>query len=113
MTFLRWDTGGAICCQANWQTKAYDCHAIPSSNALWIIAGEALRRKLPKDAQEALDRCEKDGKTGSKEYQDAVNADYAWYLYTVDPVPQPLDRAVEWLKDPTVYLTMLVCRIRL
>ncbi len=81
----------------------------PASNKLWMEAGEVLRRKLPQDVQDTLDRCEKEGKTESKEYQDAVKVYYSRFLCTIDPMPEALQKSFGWLeKDPTVYLTMLV-----
>lgn len=81
----------------------------PASNKLWIEAQEILRRKLPQDVQDVLDRCERDGKTDSKEYQDAVSVYYSRFLCTLDPMPEALRKSFEWMeKDPTVYLTMSV-----
>lgn len=81
----------------------------PASGTLWMEAGEVLRRKLPQDVQDTLDRCEKEGKTESKEYQDAVKIYYSHFLCTIDPMPEALQKSFEWMeKDPTVYLTMLV-----
>lgn len=79
----------------------------PASMDLWVEAQEVLRRKLPQDVQDTLDKCEREGKTDSKEYQDAVLVYYSHYLCTIQPMPEPLAKSFEALeKDPTVYYTM-------
>ncbi|KAF5347294.1 hypothetical protein D9756_009976 [Leucocoprinus leucothites] len=79
----------------------------PVSNELWIQAQEILRRKLPQETQDVLDRCEREGKTESQEYQAAVQAYYSRFLCTLNPMPEPLIASFGWLeKDPTVYFTM-------
>lgn len=79
----------------------------PASMDDWIKAQEAHRRKLPQNVQDALDRCEKEGKTDSKEYQDAVNVYYSHHLCRVSPMPELLQQSFAGLEqDPTVYFTM-------
>lgn len=79
----------------------------PASSDLWMKTQEVLRRKLPQDVQDALDRCEREGKTDSKEYQDAVSVYYSRFLCTLHPMPEALLKSFEWMeKDPTVYHTM-------
>jgi len=79
----------------------------PASSKLWMEAQEVLRRKLPQDVQDALDSCEKEGKTDSKEYQDAVQIYYSRFLCTINPMPEALQKSFGWMeKDPTVYHTM-------
>jgi len=79
----------------------------PASMDDWIKAQEAHRRKLPQNVQDALDRCEKEGKTDSKEYQDAVNVYYSHHLCRLSPMPELLQLSFAGLEqDPTVYFTM-------
>ncbi|KAF9447767.1 proline imino-peptidase [Macrolepiota fuliginosa MF-IS2] len=79
----------------------------PASNKLWIEAQEVLRRKLPQDVQDVLDTCEREGKTDTKVYQNAVGVYYSRFLCTLAPMPESLQKSFEWMeKDPTVYLTM-------
>lgn len=79
----------------------------PCSGALWMEAQEVLRKKLSQDVQDILDKCEREDKTESKEYQDAVAVFYSRFLCTLDPMPEPLQESMRYIeKDPTVYLTM-------
>ncbi|XP_006455951.1 hypothetical protein AGABI2DRAFT_210618 [Agaricus bisporus var. bisporus H97] len=77
------------------------------SGALWLEAQAVLRKRLPQDVQDALDRCEKEGTTDSKEYQEAVAVFYARFLCTLDPMPGPMQESFRCMEtDPTVYHTM-------
>jgi len=81
----------------------------PATMTDWIEAQMVHRRKLPQDIQDVLDRCEKEGTTDSKEYQDAVNVYYSYHLCRVSPMPELLQQSFSELeKDPTVYFTMSV-----
>jgi len=79
----------------------------PASMKRWAIAAERLRARLPKDVQDALTRNEENGTTDSEEYQAAVQVYYENFLCRMQPLPDDLVAALEWLaKDQTVYLTM-------
>lgn len=79
----------------------------PTSMDHWIKAQEVLRRTLPQDVQDALDKGEQEGTTDSKEYQSAVNVYYSYFLCRIAPMPEKLTESFGWLeKDPTVYFTM-------
>jgi proline-specific peptidase len=81
----------------------------PASIPLWLEAQDVHRKTLPQDVQDTLDRCEKEGKTESKEYQDAVAVFYSRFLCRISPFPESLQESFRWLeKDPTVYFTMSV-----
>jgi len=73
----------------------------------WIKAAEKLKARLPKDVQEVLDRCERDGKTATEEYEKAVEVFYRRHLCRVKPWPRDVEGALANIKDDsTVYLTM-------
>ncbi|KAF5347306.1 hypothetical protein D9756_009941 [Leucocoprinus leucothites] len=79
----------------------------PASLDLWIENQKVLRRKLPQAVQDTLEKCEREGMTDSKEYQDGINVYSSHFLCTVDPMPEPLKASFEALvKDPSVYFTM-------
>ncbi|KXN87293.1 L-amino acid amidase [Leucoagaricus sp. SymC.cos] len=79
----------------------------PTSMDLWIKAQDVLRKRLPQDVQDALDKNERDGTTDSKEYHDAVGVFYSQFLCRLNPMPELLQQSFGWLeKDPTVYFTM-------
>ena len=79
----------------------------PSDMKVWVATANKLREKLPKDVQETLDRCEKEGKTDSKEYEEAVQAFYDRHLCRIVPWPQELSDAFAFVgEDNTVYDTM-------
>ena len=68
----------------------------------------ALRAKLPRDVQDTLDRCERDGDYESKEYESAVQVFYRRHLCLKEPWPAPeVEAALGWFaKDATTYGTM-------
>ena len=80
----------------------------PASIPLWIEVTGRLRESLPREVQEVLDRCEREGRTESKEYEEAVEVFYRRFLCRVEPWPaQEVEAALRWLsEDPTVYGTM-------
>lgn len=79
----------------------------PSDMKVWVSAANRLREKLPNDVRETLDRCEKEGRTESKEYEEAVNYYYGLHLCRVDPWPQELIDSLAMVgEDNTVYDTM-------
>lgn len=79
----------------------------PSDMKVWVKVGAELREQLPKDVRETLDRCEREGKTDSKEYNDAIMFFYGRYLCRIDPFPKELMDSLAYLdEDNTVYETM-------
>lgn len=74
---------------------------------LWVEAQNKLRRTLPKEVQDVMDRCEKNGSTESDEYQGAMLEYYSRFLCRLDPVPEEImDGLGELGKDPTPYSVM-------
>lgn len=69
-----------------------------------------LRKQLPKDVQEVLDRAEETKDFTSPEYEAAVEVFYKRHLSLSRPWPPPeVQSALDWFaKDPTVYGTMYV-----
>jgi L-proline amide hydrolase len=79
----------------------------PASIPLWVEETGRLRRLLPADVQDTLDRNEAAGTTDSEEYKQAVTQFYERHLCRVVPFPEPLQRTFDLLdEDPTVYHTM-------
>ncbi|EIN10808.1 proline iminopeptidase [Punctularia strigosozonata HHB-11173 SS5] len=79
----------------------------PASMKMWVVAANKLRLELPQDVQDALTKHETDGTTDSKEYQDAMDVFYAKHVIRINPMPQDVKDAFDWIaKDPTVYHTM-------
>ena len=81
----------------------------PASMELWVKACDRLRDGLPKEVQNTLKKHEADGTTDSEEYEEAVGVFYAKHLCRVQPMPEDLQRGLDWIKkDDTVYYTMQV-----
>jgi len=79
----------------------------PASMSDWIVAAEGLRKQLPTDVQSVLDRCEREERTETEEYEKAVMEFYKRHVCRVWPFPGDVDDTFESLKrDPTVYHTM-------
>lgn len=79
----------------------------PASMAMWGAVAGKLRGELPLDVQATLAKCEKDGTTDSKEYEDAVMVFNRKHLCRVDPwPPECLEMMDNLKKDDTVYHTM-------
>lgn len=79
----------------------------PASMVQWVKTANRLREGLPKDVQDTLTRCEKEGKTDTKEYEEAVMVFYKKHVIRIEPWPQPvLDSFTQLEADPTVYHTM-------
>lgn len=78
----------------------------PADMKDWTACAEKLRRQLPQDVQDALDKGEREDKTDAKEYTDAVEVFYKKHLCRLDPWPQDVSDAFKLLEeDNTVYLT--------
>lgn len=79
----------------------------PASMHTWVATADELRKRLPKDVQETLTRCEKEGHTDTEEYEKAVEVFYERFVCRVVPFPEELTASFGQLKkDDTVYLTM-------
>lgn len=79
----------------------------PASMDLWVAGAGALRRRLPAEVREALDRHEAAGTVEDPEYLAAVDAFYARHLCRVQPAPADLVATLAQTEaDPTVYRTM-------
>ena len=80
----------------------------PSDIPTYAKAGLRLRSQLPKDVQDVLDRCEKNGDMESEEYKKAEMFYYLRHLCRVDPWPKELNDAFALVEeDDTVYKTMM------
>ncbi|KAJ4289600.1 hypothetical protein N0V90_010929 [Kalmusia sp. IMI 367209] len=74
----------------------------------WRIGISALRKALPQDVQQVLDRAEHTKKFESPEYEAAVEVFYKRHLSLSKPWPsKEVQAALDWFaKDPTTYGTM-------
>ncbi|TKA31608.1 hypothetical protein B0A50_01685 [Salinomyces thailandicus] len=79
----------------------------PSDMVQWVEVAAKLRQALPTAVRETLDRCEREGRTDTEEYEQAVAHYYARHVCRILPNPAELTAAFENLKkDNTVYETM-------
>lgn len=79
----------------------------PASMALWVKGANELRKGLPQEVQDALNKHEAAGTTTDPEYIAATNEFYKRHVCRIDPMPQSLIDVFAWMeKDPTVYSTM-------
>jgi len=79
----------------------------PASVELLLKGEEALRAALPKDVRETIERCEREGRTDSKEYDDALEVYRKRHICRIEPLPEELNIARRHLQeDPTVPKTM-------
>lgn len=79
----------------------------PADMTDWVKAAEKLRARLPKDVQEVLERCERNERTDSEEYEKAVEVFYRRHVCRVNPWPKDVEDALANIKrDSTVYMTM-------
>jgi len=79
----------------------------PASMIDFQAAVNVLRKKLPADVQEVLDRCEREGTTETEEYEKAVEVFNDRHLCRLKPTPEDLVRSFAALKeDHTVYGSM-------
>ncbi|KAI2626991.1 proline-specific peptidase [Hypomontagnella submonticulosa] len=79
----------------------------PASFPLFVEYGKQLRAALPADVSEALEAGDRDGNYESPEYEKASAVFYKRYVCSLDPLPEPVTKAFENLKnDSTAYLTM-------
>ncbi|KAL8786253.1 MAG: hypothetical protein Q9195_008277 [Heterodermia aff. obscurata] len=79
----------------------------PASVELLLVGANKLRKELPADVQEVLERCEREGDFESEEYEQAFLVFFKRHLCRLEPVPGGIGIALGHLKeDPTVYQTM-------
>ena len=79
------------------------------SITIWTDTQNELRRTLPQDVQDTMERCEKEGTTDSEDYQAAMGLYYSKFVCRLDPMPQEiLDSLALIQEDPTVYSIMFV-----
>lgn len=79
----------------------------PASMFIWSDVNGKLVDALPERQREILKRCERDGTTDSKEYEEATEFFYHQHLCRVDPFPDEIEQTFAAIKnDDTVYLTM-------
>lgn len=79
----------------------------PSSMVLWVESCNSLRKDLPRDIDEALERHEKDGTYKDPEYEEAVMFFYKKHLCRVVPFPDYVMDSLKLLEeDDTTYFTM-------
>lgn len=82
----------------------------PADIKLWVGAQNRLRKLLPQDVQNTMEKHEKSGTTESEEYQKAMGIFYEHFLCILKPMPEPISHGfAEIAKDPTSQLTMSVC----
>ncbi|KAI1423432.1 proline-specific peptidase [Xylaria sp. FL1777] len=79
-----------------------------ASMDVWRVGITALRKQLPQDVQEVLDRAEETLEFESPEYEAAVEVFYKKHLSLARPWPaKEVQAALDWFtKDPTTYGTM-------
>lgn len=79
----------------------------PSDMKVWVQTANRLRKELPQDVQVTLDRCEREGKTDTEEYEEAVTVFYNRHACRLEPWPKEILDSFGYLKeDSTVYETM-------
>jgi proline-specific peptidase len=76
----------------------------PASVELVLKGEEALRAGLPKDVRETIERCEREGREDSKEYQDALKVYKKRHMCRLEPpLPEEIQLAYKHMaEDPTV-----------
>ena len=79
----------------------------PASMVLWVEACNELRKQLPRDVDETLEKHEKDKTYDDPEYEAAVEFFYKRHVCRIFPFPKDLVDSIEGVKeDDTVYFTM-------
>ncbi|EMD37828.1 hypothetical protein CERSUDRAFT_136695 [Gelatoporia subvermispora B] len=80
----------------------------PAAMDLWSKGTRALMEGLPSDIREVIERCEREGKTDTPEYEEATSVFYNKHVCRLSPWPEGLQAAFgEMSKDPTVYRAMV------
>ena len=79
----------------------------PASMQLWVEEANRLRRELPREVQETLDRHEQDGTTSHPDYLKATMNFYERHVCRVVPFPSEVTSSFDQIgRNPTVYNTM-------
>jgi len=79
----------------------------PASMELWVESCNGLRKGLPRDIDETLEKHEKDQTYDDPEYEAAVEFFYKRHMCRVFPFPEDLMDSINKVKaDDTVYFTM-------
>jgi L-proline amide hydrolase len=79
----------------------------PASIPQWVTETGRLRRQLPEDVQETLDRHETAGTTDSQEYEDACLVFYKRHVCRLDEWPDYVVRSFDFIqRHGLVYRTM-------
>lgn len=80
----------------------------PANMDTWISSAAKLKARLPRDVQDVLDRCEREGDYDNPQFEEAVNVFYKNFLCRAEPYPAPeLAITLQRLKeDDTTYWTM-------
>jgi proline-specific peptidase len=79
----------------------------PSDMEVWVSTATRLRKALPQEIQDTLDKCEREGRTDTEEYEKAVQYFYGLHLCRLESWPKELSDSFAWLaEDSTVYNTM-------
>ncbi|KAI0685164.1 proline-specific peptidase [Cytidiella melzeri] len=87
--------------------RKYVVWSAAPSIQIWGDAQRELRKRLPQDIQDVMERCEREGRTDSKEYKDAEWEFYKRFMCRLDPFPADImDGLAELERDPTVYTSM-------
>ena len=80
-----------------------------ASMALWEVGTKQLLERLPRDAREAIERGEREGRRETEEYKAAMKVFQMKHICKVDPWPPELVTSFAATdEDPTVYATMYV-----
>ncbi|KAI1471074.1 Alpha/Beta hydrolase protein [Daldinia caldariorum] len=98
---------------ASWAARSTNLRRLVIASSLasmdvWRIGINALRRQLPREVQEVLDRADETLDFESQQYQDAVEVFYKRHLSLARPwPPKEVEAALHWFsEDPTTYGTM-------
>lgn len=79
----------------------------PSDMGKWNKAQNDLRKQLPQEIQDTLERCEKEGKMETPEYEACVMEYYKLFMCRCEPWPKEAEDSFAALgEDNTVYNTM-------
>lgn len=75
------------------------------SAPIWATDQDRNRRKLPEKVQEILKRCEENGTTNSKEYEEATSEFNKRFVCRLNPFPEFLKEGSH-LRNPEIYKIM-------
>jgi hypothetical protein len=87
--------------------RKYIIWSSAGSVSLWVAAQSKLRSTLPHEVQDVLGKCEREGRTESPEYEEAVGEYYSQFLCRIDPMSADISAGFQCIgEDPTVYGSM-------